>query len=312
MQERLLAYYLREDDWVQVHRTLAVLTIASTDPHARAWNLMLEARIRQVDFEGVTKVLNEMRSLELPVGQKAVRELVRHFLRQRQQGHTPVSQPLAQGVDDLRFVTTRLVSVLESGLGYVTPLSWREITRRYGMTGRFRELRRLVRWLVCWYALRSESTPSGPPKPAFLDTATARLRYKHSNPTYYFNLSPSLSRTAAKHPFNELFPSAWQQGVVRWGFRAGLLPQRAARASTVFTRSGQSSLSDAVSPSRARVTAPLHGRPRAPRRAACVWRDGANMRRAQSALYELRHAVRTRLVEQEDQPHNAAKKPCPV
>ncbi|KAF2201156.1 hypothetical protein GQ43DRAFT_440841 [Delitschia confertaspora ATCC 74209] len=220
-QAKLLSYYLEQGDWEQAHRTLAILTLFHNDVKTESWNLMLQARIKQVDPGRITQILQEMHQNQVTITKETVLA-IRNMLRRRQPGRRPVTHRGGH-FDDLRFVSRTLMTILESGMGYVSPWLWREILRRFGMFGRLRELRRLVHWLLQWYAIRDGTSFSKLPKSEFLDAATARLRKEHKSPKLYFNIPHWLSQKNRIHPLRQLFSPAWQQGLVIWGFRAGLL-----------------------------------------------------------------------------------------
>lgn len=111
----------------------------------------------------------------------------------------------------------------------IPPTMWREIIKRFGMLGRFRELRRLLFWLLCWYAPRERQGTvfAALPKPASLDYASDRLQA--ALPSFsryaYFTFPAKLTqKMCVEHPIRQLFPPSFQQGLIVWGFCAGLLP----------------------------------------------------------------------------------------
>jgi hypothetical protein len=223
VQRKLLNHYLDQQDELQAQRTLAVLTIFHNDSSKESWNLLLETHISRTGAQYVTEVLQDMRTQSVMVDPRLIPALC-SLLRKRQPGHKPVTQHRRE-FDDLRFVTRTLVFILESGMGSVAPLSWREIVRRFGMTGRFRELRRLLLWLLCWYAPRSDTQFSDLPKSPFLDTATTKLRNANWEQASYFNFPTTVTQEEKDtHPVPLLFPPSLQQALIIWGFRARLLP----------------------------------------------------------------------------------------
>ncbi|KAF2179363.1 hypothetical protein K469DRAFT_741595 [Zopfia rhizophila CBS 207.26] len=225
LQRKLLDYYLGQGDWAQAHRTLAVLTLFHNDPNTESWNLILQARVRQFNADHVTQVLQDMQANGVLLSGESLVS-IRGLLRRRQRGRRPGASARGE-FDDLRFVARTFMFILESGIGFIPPLAWREIIRRYGMMGRFKELRRLIFWLLYWYAIRSRTAFAELPKSVFLDHATAKMRRTYPHPDHYFNLPPWLSQQHPMHPLRQLFPPAWQQGLIVWGFKAGLLPNAA-------------------------------------------------------------------------------------
>ncbi|KAF2650467.1 hypothetical protein K491DRAFT_608737 [Lophiostoma macrostomum CBS 122681] len=223
MQKRLLDFYLQQSDWAQAHRTLAILSMFHNDISAEAWNVLLQARIRMFHTLETTLVLQGMRTSSVTVTQKS-HEAIRSLLRGRVRGRRPAWSPHGR-FDDLRFVTRLYIFILEAGIGSVYPFAWREIFRRYGLLGRFRELRRLLFWALCWYAPRRdaafgqlprlETTSNDPP-------TSSRHQIDSSKPSHVE--SGRWSQRDLSHPIRQLFPPSFQQGIIIWGFQAGLLP----------------------------------------------------------------------------------------
>ncbi|KAI4659311.1 uncharacterized protein J4E78_005738 [Alternaria triticimaculans] len=220
MQRKLLEHYLDNDDYAQVQRTLAILTLFHNDSSQESWNLLLQVYIKRSGQKHVVEVLQDMRARGIMVSPESIMA-TRSLLRRRQRGHKPVSDRF----DDLRFVARVFVMILENGLAPISPLQWREIIRRFGMVGRFRELRRLLLWLLCWYAPRSSYQFSTLPKSPFLEPATAKLRAAYPERFHYFHFPTTVTqRENLVHPVRQLFAPSLQQSLIIWGFKAGLLP----------------------------------------------------------------------------------------
>lgn len=223
MQRSLLEYYLDHEDFVQVQRTLAILTLFHNDSSAESWNLLLQVYIKRSGPQHVMELLQDMRIRNVMLTLDSVLA-IKSLLRQRQRGRKPVTRPQIK-FDDLRFVTRVYISILESGMGAVSPHAWREIIRRFGMLGRFREMKRLLLWLLCWYAPRSSIQFTDLPKSPFLDAAVARQRAAHPERAHYFHFPAMTTQHAnPKHPIRQLFTPVLQHALIVWGFRAGVLP----------------------------------------------------------------------------------------
>jgi hypothetical protein len=222
MQKKLLDFYIQQEDWVQAHRTLAVLSLFHNDSISESWNLLLQARIRQLNPPQLMQVLQDMRASNIFVTEESM-TAIRSILRRRQRGRKP-GVPIRSRFDDVRFVTRVYMFILESGIGPVWPISWREIIRRLGMLGRFRELRRLTLWLLSWYAIRDGTAFAKLPKPHYLDAATAKLRRRYGAGNSYYNVPSWKAEFTLRDPVRQLFPASFQQALIVWGFRAGLLP----------------------------------------------------------------------------------------
>jgi hypothetical protein len=223
VQRKLLGYYLDKEDYVQLRRTLAILTLFHNDSSRESWNLLLQLHIKHTGPQHVMEVLQDMRSRHVMLTQESVMA-IRGLLRRRQSGRKPITTQRAR-FDDLRFVTRVFTMVLETGLGAVAELQWREIIRRFGMLGRFRELRRLLLWLLCWYAPRSSTQFAGLPKSPYRDAAIKRLRAAIPERNHYFYFPATVpQRESPLHPIRQLFRPALQQALIAWGFKAGILP----------------------------------------------------------------------------------------
>jgi hypothetical protein len=222
VQQDLLDYYVHQGDIVQAQRTLAILALFYNDSSPRAWNLLLRAHIRLTGPKHVTEVLQDMRSRDVMVDPKSIMA-IKYIIRYRRKGHK--APDLHADFDSLRFVTRVFMSIVEFGLGPIEPTEWQELIRRYGMTGRIKELRRLLLWLLCWYAPRSNLHFPALPIPPFRDAAYKKLQERYHSRHYYFNADGMVSQVEDEnHPIRLLFPPSLIQGLIIWGFRAGLLP----------------------------------------------------------------------------------------
>tara|TARA_R110002003_G_scaffold251_8_gene17819 strand:+ start:12479 stop:15085 length:2607 start_codon:yes stop_codon:yes gene_type:complete len=222
VQRKLLEYYMDQGDDLQVQRTLAILTLFHNDYAQESWNLLLQAHIRRTGPQHVTEVLQDMRSRGIMVTIESIAAM-KSLLRRRQVGRKPVTR--REGFDDLRFVTRVFMIILEFGMGPVSPLTWRELIRRFGMTVRFRELRRLLLWLLCWYAPRSSAQFRALPESPFRERALTKLREAYPERDHYFHFPAMVTQHENElHPIRQLFPPSVQQALIIWGFRAGLLP----------------------------------------------------------------------------------------
>ncbi|TKA78748.1 hypothetical protein B0A49_04699 [Cryomyces minteri] len=211
LQEELLHKSIAIKDWQQVHRTLVVLTVFHSDPDKEAWNLLLQSHIQQPDWETLVQVLEDMRMHGINANRKSLSALHAHCLRLRQPGKRPQSVAVHQ--DDLRLVTNVFLAHLQAGRE-LHPLRWREVLRRFGMSGRFEELERLSLWLAAWYSpstalerrLRAVTAYGVPPNPR--DTASYRLK--------------SLPSSHSDHPLRQIFDPSFQRAVVAWGFKTSV------------------------------------------------------------------------------------------
>ncbi|KAL1604972.1 hypothetical protein SLS60_004513 [Paraconiothyrium brasiliense] len=230
LQTKLLNYYLEQHDWDQAHRTLAILSLFHKKRATRAWNLLLRAHIKRYAQDDIVQTLQHMAQYSITVSPASIVKFRTDMLRLRRRGRLPDQRATKhrKGFDDLRFVARMYLFILDNDIGYVSPFWWHEILRRYGMTGRMRELRRLIHWLFCWYAPRGEVPLHTIRKPGFLDPETERVRL--SNPAKISHWRPIRiesdfhTQLHKHHPLRQLFPHRFKQALIVWGFRAGLLP----------------------------------------------------------------------------------------
>jgi hypothetical protein len=223
VQRKLLDFYLDQDDHVQARRTLAILTLFHKYSSHESWNLLLQTHIRRTGPQHVTEVLQDMRIRGVPVTLESI-VAIKGLLRRRQIGRNPVVLDNAK-FDDLRFVTRVFMTILEFGMGHVSPLIWREIIRRFGITGRVKELRRVLLWLLCWYAPRGPMQFANLPVSPFRARAIEKLREANPERNRYYNFPSNTTQDENKtHPVRQLIPQSLLQGLIIWGFRAGLLP----------------------------------------------------------------------------------------
>lgn len=221
VQRKLLDFYLDQNDYAQVQRTLSILTFFHRDSSQESWNLLLQTHIKRTGSQHVTEVLQDMRIRGIMVTIESI-AAIKSLLRRRQMGRKPTLSH--NQFDDLRFVTRIFITILMFGLGPISPLTWREIIRRYGMTGRVRELRRLLLWLLCWYAPRSRSQFHNLPDSPLRQPAYDKLRNAYPERNHYFHFPKNVSQgDNERHPIRQLLPPSLQQALIIWGFRAALL-----------------------------------------------------------------------------------------
>ncbi|KAJ4984398.1 pentatricopeptide repeat domain-containing protein [Stagonosporopsis vannaccii] len=219
-QRSLLTYYLEQKDLMQAQRTLAILSLFHNDASRESWNLLLQLRIRVSRPQDVFNTMLEMRSLGTTLSGTTMAS-VRSLLARRQRGHRP---SFRRGFDDLRFVTRFYITALEAGMARIPPEAWHEIIRRFGMQGRFRELKRLLLWLLSWYAPRNSTEFADLPRSSYFDAATTALRRQYPINRHYYNFPANVAQKSSKsHPIRLLFPPSLQQGILIWGFRSSLL-----------------------------------------------------------------------------------------
>ena len=217
LQETLLASYHAAEDWPKFNSTLAILAYHSQGklPFHKS-NQILRSYIRQRNLTAAIGTLEKMSLEKVPVSALSIRLMREGILRPRRVGRRPIS--LTVGFDDLGILISLWQGILRCG-GYVAPLSWREVFRRLGQTGRLEELEKLALWLVVWYHPR--------------DAKSVRLR---ASPYAGIKRSGSVPRTLSadhpRHPCRTLFSSVQQEAMIAWGFKTLAERPTAARSSS--------------------------------------------------------------------------------
>lgn len=221
LQKELLAYFISKEDWKQVHRTLAILTIYHHDPVTESWNLLLRTHAENSRYAHVSRVIEDMRMNSIYIAPESLRSLHSNVLRLRRSSKRPVNHNKYK-TDDLRFLTKTWLGILESG-GRIPPWRWAEILRRYGTTGRLRELRRLVLWLLAWYSPRTAALTQSrfsaklPPLPT-VTTSDA------SSSWTFHQCTNRVPGSHPQHPLRKIFPPSFQSALIEWGFKAAFAP----------------------------------------------------------------------------------------
>jgi hypothetical protein len=236
VQEELLTFFISKEDWRQVHRTLAILTVFHTNPEVESWNLLLRAHSKSSSGFQVNQVLEDMHSNGVEVTHESLNSLHRNILRHRSPSKRPIFR-YGDHFDDIRFLAKIWLRIMENG-GNIPPWRWHEILRRFGMTGRLRELRRLLMWLAAWYhPWKAASTQSAFRFPATLSKST-NLENTKPRPLSETAHSNHIPPSHPKHPLAQLVPPNLQIALIEWGFKAGLAPNAKLERS-LYLRSGR-------------------------------------------------------------------------
>lgn len=232
LQRKLLASYLAHDDWVGVHRTLMILTLFHEDPNQESWNLLLRHYLRsrstdiRVEAETHTwrkrrkiqQVMFEMSMAKVKVTSESVQCMMRQLLAPRRSGRRPFGRPKnGTSLDDLNLVTNLFFQI--SNTGQNLPAScWKELIRRYGMTGRFSSMAHL-----CVRLLKLYSPPSR--LQALLPSPFSSIKGQQDPILADHDIDPQLASTLDPkhpvHPSRQLFNAAAVQAIISWGFQLG-------------------------------------------------------------------------------------------
>lgn len=201
LQEQLLTSYARTQDWLKYRLTLAIRLVGSKDPEMETKNIVLRSHAKTGNTSAILASLQKMHVEGALVTTSTVKAIIEGVLRPRQPGRRPIT-PMLKQEDDLMIAVDILKSIMQSG-SFVSATYWREIIKRLGMIGRWKELEDLCIFLASWY---------GPAyRDAFVDSATQKRVHRYRVPAQVKTLHPL-------HPLKILFPTSLQRAIVEWGF----------------------------------------------------------------------------------------------
>ena len=199
LQEVLLSSYAQARDWAQYRRTLAILALGSRSPLIEESNVILRSLIIRGSQSAIFTQLEDMQLKGTPVKLKTISLLIRTILMPRMVGRRPVTlQRTQRAVVDLNTAIVTMKRIMHSG-SYIPVTHWREIVRRLGMLGRFKDVCNLCHYLARWY---------GP--------ATQGAGFNSRNRRYRVPIQVPTSHSL--HPLRILFNNSMQSALVEWGF----------------------------------------------------------------------------------------------
>ncbi|KAJ9645697.1 hypothetical protein H2199_002736 [Coniosporium tulheliwenetii] len=199
-QKELLSAYLAAEDWQQVHRTLAILTIFHADPQTESWNILLRSYSRLQELAKLNSILEDMRINRIQITEQSLNSLHHHTLRLRSRSKRPITKWCSR----IRRPTPSW--------------RWREILRRFGMTGRLSELRSLMLWLAAWYspataaAMRSKYARTAALPPAGAEKPSSSASDFTSHPVFPIDAS-LLPTSHPNHPLRQIFRPVLQSAI---------------------------------------------------------------------------------------------------
>ncbi|KAL8754003.1 MAG: hypothetical protein Q9184_005251 [Pyrenodesmia sp. 2 TL-2023] len=208
LQESLLLRYKEQGDTIAYSRTITVLLTKLPEgqlAETYRWNYILRSCCTRDrgDLPGVMKSIEKMRELELPVESKSILHMRRELLSSRQPGCRPLS------TKDLDLIIRVWQCSLRSGV-FIAPISWSEILRRLGMSGRLRAFEDLALWLANWYSSQGFRE---------FQWSMSGRRHQGEGEFHHPLMSVDLKPSHPHHPLQTLFPPSLQQGIVAWGFQ---------------------------------------------------------------------------------------------
>jgi hypothetical protein len=201
LQEQLLNTYARSQDWFRYRLTLAVLVIGSKHPEMETTNIILRTHVETRDTSALLLSLQKMHVDGAIVTAHTVRTILRGLLRPRLPGRRPIPTPIKYA-DDLKLAIGILKGIMESG-SFVSASHWREIIKRLGMAGRWRELQDLCVFLASWYGPANANIPLG---------TIGRERF------HRYRVPAQVKASHPLHHLRILFPVTLLRAIVEWGF----------------------------------------------------------------------------------------------
>ena len=208
LQTKILSECIDSGDWQSAHRTLALLTLFHEKPRAKAWNLLLQHYAKRRDFLNILRTSCDMMDNRIGIKSRTLDVIWTNCISRRRRGHRSPAEPRGS-LKALEFVTDLWFRVFDSGT-YIHPTRWREILKRYGMEGRFDDLRNLCLKLVDRYSNRRPTA------------GLSRLAQLKSQSKKVVNQPPPAGLLSGRHnPFGELFRPALLSAIVIWGFKKG-------------------------------------------------------------------------------------------
>ncbi|WEW61749.1 hypothetical protein PRK78_007243 [Emydomyces testavorans] len=205
IQESLLATYTLAEDWRQVNKTLAIMSVISNeDPHS--YNVLFRNALRVNNWDAAMQQFEAMRKEGVQLSETTIKWMQREILPRRRKSRRP-SQDKAS-IDALRRLICMYQQVIMSG-GRIPPEAWTECMKRLGMYNLWYELEKLCFWLIPVYGpIRAASSepfrtlkPPELPAAADPDTFERRLPAAHSSA-----------------PLRRIFGPRLQEAIVAWGF----------------------------------------------------------------------------------------------
>ena len=210
LQKLLLRQYYHQQDWRQINRTLAVLSVAfpketGFDSDILRHNLVLKTAIEQKDWTSVRRLMAHGRACGWTCGRATIKRMYYSMLQAR----APGERALPEGsLDELRLLI-QIWQEAVHGKTFIPPECWREPLRRLGILGRWADLVEVLLWLARQYGSRYW----GHEQPAPVNDEDRHV------PAERLRASPLSSDPALA----VIFSVSLQRAVVEWAF---LLPQQ--------------------------------------------------------------------------------------
>lgn len=205
VQESLLAAYTMAEDWRQVNKTLAIMSVASSeDPQNH--NVLFRNAVRLRNWGAAMQQFETMRQQGGQLTRATIRWLQQEVLPRRRRSRHPSNDNAS--VEALRRLIWIYQQVIVSG-GRISPEAWTECLKRLGMYGLWDELEKLCLWLVTVYG------DSGRAGHGWIRPVKAQGQLTVDDPVAFERLLPAAHSQA---PLRRIFGVRLQEAIVSWGF----------------------------------------------------------------------------------------------
>ncbi|GAB7343486.1 hypothetical protein MBLNU457_1502t1 [Dothideomycetes sp. NU457] len=229
LQVDIVRRFIVQGALAEAHSFLKAIPQTLEQPHAWSWNKLAQAYCRAKDHLNLSRVMVEMRSKGIKFEFKIVRLMKEAFLSRRAVSKRPEPIERSETFDYDVFVSKHMQLILEGGQRDLDAAAWREILKRFGMTGRISELQNLTLYLAQFYGPRREGKRLEDSWSEYDDrdeTVQGMLVEKptllHSDEAL-FDLKTPLERlkrdSVGTSDQNELFDVQMQRAIVSWAFR---------------------------------------------------------------------------------------------
>ena len=152
VQKALLRQYYHRQDWRQIDRTLAVLSVVlpretEVESDILLHNMVLKSAIEQKDWVSVSRLMAQGRARNWPCTRSTMKRMYNTILGER----APGQRVLPDGsLAELRLLLQLWQEVIHSKT-FIPPEYWREPIRRLGILGQWPDLVDVLPWLARQY-----------------------------------------------------------------------------------------------------------------------------------------------------------------
>ncbi|KAI5289060.1 hypothetical protein KEM54_004478 [Ascosphaera aggregata] len=228
LQERLLMSYTLEQDWTQVQRTMAILSVITEkvgihDP--QLYNVRLRQALKARDLSSCRIILAQMAADKVIPDRLSMKIAYYKILPSRRRTKQPPKDVEARTLNAFMLSLNQTVCLLG---GEVTPTLWAEPLRRLGMVGPWGDLRAMMHWLARFYVpQRRQITPLDVPNNPLTGEREVEEDSKFfakpiltavKEPPVHYWMSATLPRDHKLSQYRQIFHPNMQRAIVAWGF----------------------------------------------------------------------------------------------